>query len=111
MQSLYRPGNNSIVDFHEFEEGLISQIEQINELQYFIKIENKIFLYNTGNQQTISLIEFTEDVVSFKHESINGQLFIGFKNKIDIYSYPGLELSATLPVASPLKSIEVKYSF
>lgn len=111
MQLVYHTNGNFFSNFYEFSEGKIRKTVKLNESNFFIGIENRIFQYDTDVQKPLKLLSFNEIPVDFEYEFLSSQLIISFKDRIEIYAYPGLKMIKSISTSSTVKGIELKYSY
>jgi len=109
--SLFNAQDNSFEDMHQFELGRIGSVCKVEDENFIISVENKLYLFNWPQKNLTLLTEFEDIPFKIEYEHLSGRIIVLFTNRLIIYQFPGMIEIADLEVENTLKGLQFFYRY
>jgi hypothetical protein len=109
--NLYHVNDNYIVSSQQVDEGIITDVCEINIDAMLFTIGKHIYLHHYKQNITSDLVAFEEAPVQIHFERISQQIIVQFEHKLTFLPCPGMEEITTMNFNETLKGLQFYYQY
>jgi len=109
IAALYDARNNYFEDIRVIDEGNITAVCSIDEMQLILSIDNSLYIYNYELDVITALVSLDDSPENLYFEYISNQIIVQFEKEISLYQFPGMEEVASLNFEQTLNALQLYY--
>ena len=109
--SIFNAQDNSFEDTHQFDVGKIGAVCKVEDEDFIISVENKLYSYNWPQKNLALLMEFEDIPFKIEYEHLSGRIIVLFSNRLIVYQFPGMIVISNLEMENTLKGLQFFYQF